>query len=141
MPDGSRWLGNGARRGIVPTGAVTRTRASGRPSEMADGKTAQSVRTSTIPIVFTTGSDAVETGLVDSLARPGGNLTGVTILNVELVPKRIELISELVAEARVIAVLVNPNNADTEPMTDAAKLTTPPHSMLNDNRRKAVTAV
>jgi putative ABC transport system substrate-binding protein len=72
--------------------------------------------TSTIPIVFTTGSDAVETALIDSLARPGGNLTGVTILNVELIPKRIELISELVPEARVIAVLVNPNNPVSEPM-------------------------
>jgi putative ABC transport system substrate-binding protein len=72
--------------------------------------------TSTIPIVFTTGSDAVESGLVDSLARPGGNLTGVTILNVKLIPKRIELIAELVPEARMIAILVNPNNAGTEPM-------------------------
>ena len=72
--------------------------------------------TSTIPIVFTTGTDAVESGLVDSLARPGGNLTGVTILNVKLIPKRIELICELVPEARTIAVLVNPNNAGTEPV-------------------------
>jgi putative ABC transport system substrate-binding protein len=72
--------------------------------------------TSTIPIVFTTGSDAVESGLVDSLARPGGNLTGVTILNAKLIPKRIELISELVPQARMIAVLVNPNNTGTEPM-------------------------
>jgi putative ABC transport system substrate-binding protein len=88
---------------IIATGGAASARAA---------KTA----TSTIPIVFTTGSDAVETGLVDSLARPGGNLTGVTILNVKLIPKRIELISELVTEARVIAVLVNPNNAGTEPM-------------------------
>jgi hypothetical protein len=77
------------------------------------GKTA----TPTIPIVFTTGSDPVASGLVDSLARPGGNITGVSILNVHLIPKRIELISELVPEARIIAVLVNPNNAGTEPMT------------------------
>jgi putative tryptophan/tyrosine transport system substrate-binding protein len=55
-------------------------------------------------------------GLVDSLARPGGNITGVSILNLHLIPKRIELISELVPEARIIAVLVNPNNAGTEPM-------------------------
>jgi putative tryptophan/tyrosine transport system substrate-binding protein len=54
--------------------------------------------------------------LVDSLARPGGNLTGVTILNVKLIPRRIELICELVPEARTIAVLVNPNNASTEPV-------------------------
>jgi putative ABC transport system substrate-binding protein len=88
---------------IVATGGAASARAA---------KTA----TLTIPIVFTTGSDPVESGLVDSLARPGGNITGVSILNVELIPKRIELISELVPEARVIAVLVNPNNAGTEPM-------------------------
>jgi putative ABC transport system substrate-binding protein len=72
--------------------------------------------TSTIPIVFTTGSDPVERGLVASLARPGGNITGVTILNVELMPKRLELLSELVPQAKVIALLVNPKNAGTEPM-------------------------
>jgi putative ABC transport system substrate-binding protein len=69
--------------------------------------------TSTIPIVFGVG-DAVERGLVASLARPGGNLTGLSLINVELMPKRLELISELVPQAGVIAVLVNPNNANTE---------------------------
>ena len=69
--------------------------------------------TSTIPIVFSVG-DAVERGLVTSLARPGGNLTGVSLLNVELTPKRLELISELVPQAGVIALLVNPNNPNTE---------------------------
>jgi putative ABC transport system substrate-binding protein len=72
--------------------------------------------TSTIPIVFTTGSDPVGDGLVASLARPGGNLTGVSILAVELVPKRLELLSELVPQARTFALLVNPNNGYTEPM-------------------------
>jgi putative ABC transport system substrate-binding protein len=70
--------------------------------------------TSTIPIVFTYGGDPVERGLVASLARPGGNLTGVTIINVELMPKRLELISELVPQARVIALLVNPNSVGAE---------------------------
>ena len=69
--------------------------------------------TSTIPIVFAVG-DAVERGLVASLARPGGNLTGVSLLNVELTSKRLELISELVPQAGVIALLVNPNNPNTE---------------------------
>jgi len=63
--------------------------------------------TSMIPIVFTVGADPVETGLVASLARPGGNLTGVAILNVELGQKRVELISELVPQARVIGYLIN----------------------------------
>ena len=66
--------------------------------------------TSTIPIVFAVGADPVAAGLVASLARPGGNLTGVSILVVELMPKRLELLSELVPQARVIALLVNPNN-------------------------------
>ena len=57
-----------------------------------------------------------EPGLVASLARPGGNLTGVSLLAVELTPKRLELISELVPQARVIALLVNPNNPVAEPM-------------------------
>src|SRR5947207_1185235 len=70
--------------------------------------------TSTIPVVFTYGGDPVERGLVASLARPGGNLTGVTIINVELMPKRIELISEFVPQARVIALLVNPNSSGAE---------------------------
>ena len=70
--------------------------------------------TSTIPIVFEIGVDPVERGLVASFARPGGNLTGVTILTAELNPKRFELLSELVPQAAVIALLVNPNNASAE---------------------------
>jgi putative tryptophan/tyrosine transport system substrate-binding protein len=70
--------------------------------------------TSTIPIVFATGTDPVADGLVASLARPGGNLTGLGGLNVELMPKRLELLSELVPQARVIAILVNPDNTNAE---------------------------
>jgi len=62
-----------------------------------------------IPIVFTTGDDPVASGLVASLARPGGNLTGVSLMLVELMPKRLELLSELVPQAGLIALLVNPN--------------------------------
>jgi putative ABC transport system substrate-binding protein len=70
--------------------------------------------TPTIPIVFITGGDPVEQGLVASLARPGGNLTGFSLLVGELIPKRLELLSELVPRASVIALFVNPNMADTE---------------------------
>ena len=72
--------------------------------------------TSTIPIVFAVGTDPVADGLVASLARPGGNLTGMSNLAVELVPKRLELLTELVPQAKVVALLVNPTNAYTEPM-------------------------
>ena len=70
--------------------------------------------TLTIPIVFRASSDPVGEGLVASLARPGGNLTGVSMLIDELTPKRLELLSELVPQAKVIALLVNPNNPATE---------------------------
>jgi ABC-type uncharacterized transport system substrate-binding protein len=70
--------------------------------------------TTTIPIVFTTGADPMQIGLVASLSRPGGNVTGVTTLNVEVAPKRLELARELVPTATVIAVLVNPTNPNTE---------------------------
>jgi putative ABC transport system substrate-binding protein len=66
--------------------------------------------TTTIPIVFYLGADPIEAGLVPSLSRPGGNLTGVVTLNVELAPKRLELLHELVPAATIIAALINPTN-------------------------------
>jgi putative tryptophan/tyrosine transport system substrate-binding protein len=66
--------------------------------------------TTTIPIVFETGGDPIALGLVPSLSRPGGNVTGVTQLNVEVAPKRLELLHELLPTANVIALLVNPTN-------------------------------
>jgi ABC-type uncharacterized transport system substrate-binding protein len=72
--------------------------------------------TTTIPIVFEVGVDPVQAGFVASLARPGGNLTGVTTLNYELAGKRLELLHQLVPMATVIGVLINPTNpiiADT----------------------------
>jgi putative tryptophan/tyrosine transport system substrate-binding protein len=70
--------------------------------------------TSTIPIVFTSVGDPVGAGLVTGLARPGGNLTGFSVFAGDLAAKRLELLSELVPQARVIALLVNPMNPATE---------------------------
>jgi putative tryptophan/tyrosine transport system substrate-binding protein len=66
--------------------------------------------TDTIPIVFTTASDPVQIGLVPNLSRPGGNVTGVTQLNVEIGPKRLELAHELLPAATAVAFLVNPSD-------------------------------
>jgi len=66
--------------------------------------------TSTVPIVFTTGGDPIKLGLVASLARPGGNVTGSTQLSVEVGPKRLELAHELFPRATTFALLVNPTN-------------------------------
>jgi len=74
--------------------------------------------TSTIPIVFETGIDPVEAGLVASLARPGGNLTGVCMLTAALMPKRIELLTELAPQANIIGLLVNPTHSTAEQMID-----------------------
>jgi putative ABC transport system substrate-binding protein len=100
---------------------VTVIAAGGSPSSVA-----AKAATATIPIVFETASDPVTLGLVASLNRPGGNLTGVTNLNVEVGQKRLELLRELLPAATVIAVLVNPSApAITEQFVGALQAAAP----------------
>lgn len=70
--------------------------------------------TTTIPIVFTIGGDPVRLGIVASLSRPGANLTGVSFLTADLMPKRFELLRELVPRAKLVALLVNPNTPSAD---------------------------
>jgi putative tryptophan/tyrosine transport system substrate-binding protein len=81
--------------------------------------------TTTIPIVFGTGGDPIQMGLVASLNRPGGNVTGVAVMNVEIVPKRLGILRELLPKAARIGVLVNPNNPNTEPIVKGAQAAAP----------------
>jgi putative tryptophan/tyrosine transport system substrate-binding protein len=79
--------------------------------------------TSTVPIYFLIAEPPVQLGLVASMNRPGGNATGITTLNIELVPKRLELLREMVPQASVLAVLVNPSHPSAKAVSDALQAT------------------
>ena len=96
-----------------------------RPTDVifANGPAILSAKAATakIPIVFSTGFDPIKMGLVASLNRPGGNLTGVSILNSELGPKRLELLRELIPAAKIVALLVNPDNPNAETLAQSLR--------------------
>jgi ABC-type uncharacterized transport system substrate-binding protein len=98
----------------APTRQVTVIVTVGTPATLA-----AKAATNTIPIVFGIGGDPVQFSLVTSLNRPGGNITGVNVLNTAVMGKRLELLHELVPATGVIALLTNPRSAFTEIETKA----------------------
>jgi putative tryptophan/tyrosine transport system substrate-binding protein len=106
-----RWAGNEYERLTALAGELVRLRVSVITAGSASlAAVAAKAATTTIPIVFLMGGDPVELGIVASLNRPGGNLTGITTLNTEITPKRVEVLRELVPTTSIMAVLVNPTN-------------------------------
>jgi putative ABC transport system substrate-binding protein len=85
--------------------------------------------TTTLPIVFLMGSDPVQFGLVASLNRPGGNLTGITTLNLEMTPKRLQVLRELLPATTIMAVLVNPTNAPATVETEVRQVQAAAHAL------------
>jgi len=112
-----RWAeGNNERLTALPADLVQRHVAVIAATTLTAAPAAKAA-TRIIPIVFLIGGDPVELGFVESMDRPGGNMTGIAVLNVDLIAKRLELLHELVPKADTVAVLVNPNSAYTNPET------------------------
>ncbi len=110
-----RWVsGDYSRMPALATELVNRNVAVlAATGDIVSARAAQAA-TATIPIVFTVGSDPVQFGLVKSLNRPGGNLTGMTLFSSTLMTKRMEILTEVVPSARLIALLMNPDNANAD---------------------------
>ena len=109
-----RWANGQYDRLAALAGDLVRHRVSVIAATSTPANLVAKAATTTIPIVFTTGGDPVGLGLVASLSRPGGNVTGVTQMTGEVAPKRVELAHELVPTATVLGLLINPTNPLTE---------------------------
>ena len=132
-PDGSAPIVAAFRGGLAQTGQVEGSNvaivyrwADGHTVIATPGSTAAALaakaKTTTIPIIFATGADPVAAGLVPTLNRPGGNVTGVATLNAELGPKRLELMHQVIPAASNVALLINPTNpAISEPLSRDAQ--------------------
>ena len=105
-----RWAGGNNDRLPAMVAALVQRQVTVIAATTTAAALAAKAATTTIPIVFETGGDPIALGLVASLSRPGGNVTGVSQLNVVIAPKRLELLHELLPTATVIALLVNPTS-------------------------------
>src|SRR6266403_3971127 len=117
MSRGKIWRSSTAGRRVAMIGCPHWRQTSSAAMSTAGGTPAALAAkwaTQTIPIVFMGVGDPVGSGLVSGLARPGGNLTGISEMTTDLMSKRLELLFEMVPQATVIALLVNPNIAITE---------------------------